>query len=773
MNKLLYIIIITLFVSVRPLFAQQILGRIVDKNQQPIEYASIIVTLVPDTSKIVASAFSKTDGTFTINMRNTTDSIWLKVSCMGFKTLRVKIPSKVEHINSIVLSETSLQLNEVSVFAYRRALSMQEGKIVVDATKLNLGPNDTFLDILKRTPGVVVSTNTISVQGKEPLVIVDGIKQRIPIENLINYLQSLPSAHLKSIAIKSSATAENKLSGEEATIELTTQRNKENGYNVSNTTYGTLLRNSAYRWGCYADVQGKIGNLSANVTMGYAKSLLKQETTDTYTKNAVDYLQQQSLKTNKDAYFGIVNVTWMPEALRGSINYYLSYFVDDVDRKGFETYQANAIAYNNTDRRIEDWTDLLSTNIEYKSADTLKNQFKLSYGLLTGGDNYQQFAHGTIATARRLIKVMSGFRHIIEASYTLKLPRLTYTIGNQSYFSKLHEETEVNTATAFSMTETILGWYTSARYRFAPSSSLYLGVRAEYARYNYNMTNTDVNTSEWSVAPFASMDFALTSNYNASIYLTMKNNRPGYFSMLPGITYYNDNEYSMGNPRLKSAMQYDFKIQNLIYKYLAITIGFRYTKDYFGLVYRTDVEGKRYIQPLNYADVNILYFDASLPYSFLRGKLNGSLNLYLCNLTYHHVVQDIASNIFKKRNNWYGSGSLYVGYQLRENMGLYINPSFRSHKGLLQQKQRGSMSLDIGAQYTLPKNKHWTFALTADDIFNQNKSVTKYAYGELDVINTKYPNTQSIRMSITYNIGRNSKKIQVINNENDTSRFTR
>ena len=70
------------------------------------------------------------------------------------------------------------------------------------------------------------------------------------------------------------------------------------------------------------------------------------------------------------------------------------------------------------------------------------------------------------------------------------------------------------------------------------------------------------------------------------------------------------------------------------------------------------------------------------------------------------------------------------------------------------------------------KNKNLAFALTVEDLFNQLKLESLYNYcQDIQVINTIAPNTQCVRLSITYNIGHDSKSIRVNKNENDTSRF--
>ena len=83
------------------------------------------------------------------------------------------------------------------------------------------------------------------------------------------------------------------------------------------------------------------------------------------------------------------------------------------------------------------------------------------------------------------------------------------------------------------------------------------------------------------------------------------------------------------------------------------------------------------------------------------------------------------------------------------------------------------MSIDMGMQYALPKNKDIAFALTIEAPFNQLKGEHLYNYGRFSVTRLTFPNTQCIRLSMTYSISNNGKQIKVNKNENDTSRFAK
>ncbi len=778
-----YKIALILFLTIQSvcnLMGQTISGQIVDSNNTPIEFVSIVGGALTDSTRVISSAYSGDDGRFVLDCSSCKDvKIHLKTSFVGFEPFQMDVSTNYVFEKPIVLKENVVALNEVVVSAYKRAITLENGKIGIDVGRLTLGNSENALDVLKRTPGIVVMHDDIKVQGNAPLIVVDGVKQRVPLNTLINYLKSLPASSLDKLYIKNAATAENRLSGQDATIEIRTKKKNKNGYNISNTSHGALLRGDAYKWGDYMYLRGRYGNVSGSATMGYTKSAYVSQTEVSAPEALVHKQLNQKENGDKDAYFGVLNLTWAPKVLKGSLNYFASYYVDDSHEKNTEKYQNYDLVEKETDRDISDWADLLSTNIEYLSADTLKHQFKVSYGLLTGVDNYTQRAHNSLGDVHSTDKDMGGHRHIVEAEYSLNLPKFVYSIGSQSYFSKMHEDVgskrnenvSSNDESNFDVWETITGIYTSARYKFRPNLSMYLGGRLEYAHYKYLISNSVSKDVDWNFAPYLSLDWKVSNNYSASLYLTMKNRRPGYFSMLPGRTYSNDDEYGVGNPFLTPSMQYEFKMKNLIYKYAVIELGARLKKDKFGTTYQLDDEGLRYTKPMNYGDLLYLYGDMSIPFSFFQGKMKGSLYLYLRNLSYHDVIDEIKSSVFDLNSDWYGSSNLYVAYQPTNNFGIYINPSFHSQYNTLQVQEKSTMSVDMGMQYTLPHNKCWSLALTVEDMFNQLEEESVYNYGGQHVTNTISPNSQCIRFSVTYNISRDAKHIKIYKNENDASRF--
>lgn len=81
-------------------------GKIVDKSDKPIPYASIFIK---GSNRGTTSSES---GEFTINITNKTDTV--TISCLGYVTLDIAVEQFIK-LDKIVLKETTHTLNEVSV----------------------------------------------------------------------------------------------------------------------------------------------------------------------------------------------------------------------------------------------------------------------------------------------------------------------------------------------------------------------------------------------------------------------------------------------------------------------------------------------------------------------------------------------------------------------------------------------------------------------------------------------------------------------------------
>jgi len=107
-------------------------------------------------------------------------------------------------LGTVQLSEGALALEEVQVTGSRPLIERKIDRLIVNvANKVNTA-GSSALEILERSPGVVVNRqgNSIAMLGKEGVnVMVNGKLQYMPADALFSYLQGLDADNIQSLEL--------------------------------------------------------------------------------------------------------------------------------------------------------------------------------------------------------------------------------------------------------------------------------------------------------------------------------------------------------------------------------------------------------------------------------------------------------------------------------------------------------------------------------------------------------------------------------------------
>lgn len=155
----------------------------------------------------------------------------------------------------ILLTPETTEMGEVAVTA-RRALYEQRG----DRMVVNVGNSVTLsgssaLDVLARSPGVIVNeqSGTISMLGKDGVnVLIDGKRSYVPADGLVAFLEGLSADNVESIELITAPPAEFDAEGNAGFINLVLKNRPDDG-----------LSGSASISGGYGD--GEVGSASTDL----------------------------------------------------------------------------------------------------------------------------------------------------------------------------------------------------------------------------------------------------------------------------------------------------------------------------------------------------------------------------------------------------------------------------------------------------------------------------------------------------------------------------
>ena len=215
-----YILLIGTLAAACATYAQQLTGRVVDTQNQPIEFANVALYALPD-SALVTGTITDAHGDFTLE-GGMTKRAFLKISFVGYETQTVEARPGV----TVTLKPESTQLAEVTVRANRPAIRLKNDALVASVQGSMLSQAGTANDVLRRLPSLPTDNKgNISVFGKgEAKIYINRREVRD-----LSELDQLNSADIRDVEIVRNPGAGYDASVK-AVIRINTVRHAGNGF---------------------------------------------------------------------------------------------------------------------------------------------------------------------------------------------------------------------------------------------------------------------------------------------------------------------------------------------------------------------------------------------------------------------------------------------------------------------------------------------------------------------------------------------------------------
>lgn len=346
------------------LFAQSsIQGRIIDTYDYGVAFANVLL-LNQDDSVFVKGAVTDEDGYYKLTNIGKGNYL-IESSMVGFSksysSLIVSDGQKDQAINTIILAEDTKQLNEVVIKAEKPFFELEQGKMVVNVASSISATGLSVIDVLDRSPGVMVNrqSSSLSVLGKNGVVILmNGHRFRMPVEAAYQMLSGLNSSDVEKIEIITVPPANYDADGDAGFINIVMKKN-----NAMIGTNGSLSIAQGYG-------SGYNGNISLNLNHQGPKFSWFGLLSASY----VDMVQEwEAFRGNNNGYEDIGIKTYTDRfATRKSINYQAGFDYKLGNRtivsglmSGYETrWDMNAPNTTNSEYSISPDTLVKMTTIE-------------------------------------------------------------------------------------------------------------------------------------------------------------------------------------------------------------------------------------------------------------------------------------------------------------------------------------------------------------------------------------------------------------------------
>ncbi|MDQ0108396.1 hypothetical protein J2T02_003529 [Chitinophaga terrae (ex Kim and Jung 2007)] len=788
-----FILLITCLVATFPVLAQEIRGRITDMQKAPVPGASILLVKAGDTV-IVKTAVSGPDGRFSISFSRPGD--WqLLINMLGYEPYQSKpFTLDTQHINTS-LPDLQLrvadarELRTISVTAKKPLIEQQVDRIVVNVDAMISGAASNALEVLSRSPGVMVTGNgAISLNGKEGvLVLINGRSTYLAGNDLANYLKSLPGSTLEKIELMTNPPAKYEASGNAGVINIRMKKSTVKGFNgnlslgytqavywKSNNAVNFNYRNNKINFFGNLGYSGDRNYVRTDISRRYEKpdgALSSGVQMNIFNKNTSDgvnlRLGLDYLVTEKTTLGIVVNGLTRPNGEKKYTNSRL-YDAAEITDSAVAGYLDGRYKWKNgginlnlqqrfdsTGRELTADLDYIRyssngfqqfQNTVYLPGNVFKNQDNL-LGRLPGNFDVYSAKADYVHPLKNKARVDFG----AKASYVRTDNAAEYF--NVSNGTALPDYDKTN---RFRYQENINAAYISFRKEF-PKWGMQAGLRAENTvakgRQLGNPTHPDSSFRRkyTDLFPTAYLTYKLDSAGHNTLVLSYgrRIDRPAYNNLNPFLFFSDKFSYRAGNPFLKP--QYANNLE-LSYRYKSIfSATFLYNVTRGEIRETIEQEGNIFISRSSNIGRNTgtgIIINSSLD---LTAWWRATLYMQDIYRTYKSTLPD-EGNLNTSMNTW--GGSLYNEFQFKHGWSAELFAMYIGDNLLAQFTRDPLWQLDVSVRKKILKEKG-TVRLGVNDIFHTLKiggDITNVKQTQVTYLNVF--DTRNIAIAFTYKFGK-------------------
>lgn len=594
MKNNFYFSLLFVLVSLQ-LFSQNVIkGSVIDQNEDPVAFANVVL-MENDSTTVYKGAVSDEQGQFVLEDVADNDYV-LVVSFIGFTPdiRRIEINGDTNPV-SVVLSEDSAALDEVTVNARRPQITRSIDRITFNVENSTLSTGNTY-EILKRTPGVIVSQGQLLVRNRPATVYINDRKVYLTQQELQQLLEGFSGVNVRSIEVIINPPAKYDAEGG-AILNIQTSKNPSIGYKGSFNASNTIAIVPKYQVGTSQYYKNDWINVFASYNFNSRYDYKKDESRIEYYQpgGAVDSRWFEEFERDSRTFSHNINtILDFPlndrSSLSLSANILLTPKADSDNRGLTEIYNAqNSLdSLFTTNSMLNNDQDNILLNATYDTEIGEKGA-ALSAGanfIIYDDNRFQDLnttyfsAEGDILNANAFSTIAGQKSNIYTGKIDVSAPwgsanletgikysGISSTSGMDFFYTNegarlLYDEL----SDEFEYNENIYAGYVSVEKDWG-NWSLKGGLRGEYTDVDGNSISLGlVNTQEYlELFPTFYLMHIPNENHSFGIDYSRRIVRPRFQSLNPYRYFINENNYNVGNPNLmpsisnKINLNYTFK----------------------------------------------------------------------------------------------------------------------------------------------------------------------------------------------------------------------
>ena len=743
----------------------QVSGKLSNSNGKPIPFANVLLLNSSDTSLVKATLTTENGAYQFENISQ--GSYLLQMSSTGYQTWDTPIfelsdLQKSKDFGTQIMKENTKELGEVIIRAEKPLYHQKSEGTIVNVESSILTKGSTALQVLERSPGVIVNhrDNSIELNGKSGVMVMLNNKlMRLPMEQVVSLLNGMSADDIATIELLTTPPASYDAEGSAGVINIVLKKNKKQGTNGSVSVTGG--------YGYREKGMGSI-NLSHNIKninlYGSYTFSHNRTHSNMYVASSqhmpflggdvfvTGWFTTNFVRNNHDATIGVDLKLSPKTTIGGSITYNSSKLSGNtITSAGYNVLPDSLLQFTGDNGGNNRWNNLVNSiylekllrqgekinvDIDYlyfnnNGHSHVQSSFINKHGVQAGTDE-MLFSPGQKGFTNTTIQV-----GVLKMDYTKQLGEKVkletgikgaYTqsasvSGIQSLLNGVWTGSD-QTSNNIVMKESIGAMYASVNSQINQLSTLVIGARYEYSSNIMDNQKTAGNMSNRRRGSlFPSVFFSKKINDKSEFQLsyTKRISRPSYNDLASYVGYSDPTAVYTGNPFLKPTITHNIKLG---YNYNSYSFSILFSRDKNPItryqLTESPAKDMLLISPQNLAWQNTITFQTNLPWKVnkwwtMNYGLVGGLRQYKVDYT----KQPFEKTWFGYSFNFNQAFKLTNGFS-SELSGVYHSTSYDGSK-----KINGFGVLNAGIKKELKKDRG-SFQLSVADILRKERYIIRY-----------------------------------------------
>lgn len=764
-------------------------GTVVNKKMEPLTGVNVFLLKSSDSSLVKGSGTNR-QGSFSFeNVRPGNYLIHAThVGYAGYYLAGISITHTTPNVNlnTVVLVDESAQLREVTVQARRPMIEQRIDRTVINVRNSISAAGFSALDVLERSPGVVVNrqANLIAMSGKEGvMVMINGKINYMPVAGLVQMLSGMSAGNIDRIELITTPPSNLDAEGNAGYINIVLISNPDFGFN------GSLSASMGYGQGEMpaASVNFNYRKDRTNLYGDYSFSLdgrkpvfgnYRRVVTDRGIHESHIFLDRYPERTTHNARVGLDYQVSKKLLLGFLMSAYINRYSMEstTTTRNFLNSQPDTVVVT-TATEVNNWRHAMANaNLQYTFKAGEKISFDADYLLYDNDQPFEYFNHYYNAQGQLLFNedVRTGKKTPIKfvvskIDYTKSLgKKISMEAGIKVTTSTFDNDVTVDRFqgnvwkpdldyTSFAMLkESIFAGYTSYAITPDAKTNVKLGLRYEYTNSNLGtrLVKDIVDRHYGRLFPSLFVSRKISDDKTVNFSYSRRIERPTFNDMAPFIFFFDPNTFISGNASLQPAISETIKGDFILDKNL-FSVSYTYDDNSIAAFQsRIDQKtGKQVFFAENLNNMQTVSLVASIPLEPTRWwstQTNLTGTWQQASTTYLNAPVKIQQANLNARTTQL--------FQLPKNFSFEITAFYQSTSIYGRFKVEPYWKLDMGIQKKFKKNNE-RLRFAVQDIF----STYKYVW-VTNVDKENYSRTtlqySRITATLTYsrNFGRSSVK---------------